>query len=292
MVLNPIYEDTLIPCPTENEVESDRKSNIFLKKLLPEKAQISELCGKFFDRGMDIKKKLQQKPDLKRQKSVCEEDQEEQVDESDLAEESKDEFATAAQNLEPYAIQFQFDEYGEEKEQQPPVQRHRLYMGDIGRSVSDSPNVGEKDGSGASKRLALTDIGRSFSVVTGDEEIVGIFVEGTSSCPNPSSLHASSTLSTGGPNAHNNAIAAISVPVSPIGKLQSLRHNHPTLESNSFRKSRKYLLRDSSFQSDSSHCSSVESLLEARKPDPEAILINLGFGPPRTEDILSKIPKR
>ncbi|CAO1318729.1 unnamed protein product [Diamesa hyperborea] len=54
------------------------------------------------------------------------------------------------------------------------------------------------------------------------------------------------------------------------------------------------LLRDSSFQSDSSHCSSVESLLEARRPDAETILINLGFGPVQgTEDhILSKIPKR
>lgn len=46
------------------------------------------------------------------------------------------------------------------------------------------------------------------------------------------------------------------------------------------------------FQSDSSHCSSVESLLESRKPDPEEILINLGFGPPQTPDILSRIPKR
>ncbi|KAI8128946.1 hypothetical protein CVS40_1973 [Lucilia cuprina] len=38
--------------------------------------------------------------------------------------------------------------------------------------------------------------------------------------------------------------------------------------------------------------SSVDSLLEARKPDPEAILINLGFGPVGSEDILSRIPKR
>lgn len=46
-------------------------------------------------------------------------------------------------------------------------------------------------------------------------------------------------------------------------------------------------------QSDSSHCSSVESLLEARKPDAEAILINLGFGPVHgSDDVVSKIPKR
>ncbi|KAL9913421.1 ki-ras-induced actin-interacting protein-IP3R-interacting domain olf186-M [Glossina fuscipes fuscipes] len=52
------------------------------------------------------------------------------------------------------------------------------------------------------------------------------------------------------------------------------------------------LKRDASVQSDSSRYSSVDSLLEARKPDPEAILINLGFGPLGSEDILSRIPKR
>ncbi|KAH8277746.1 hypothetical protein KR018_004710 [Drosophila ironensis] len=54
------------------------------------------------------------------------------------------------------------------------------------------------------------------------------------------------------------------------------------------------LLRDSSIsvQSDSSRYSSVDSLLEARKPDPEAILINLGFGPVGSEDMLSRIPRR
>lgn len=54
------------------------------------------------------------------------------------------------------------------------------------------------------------------------------------------------------------------------------------------------LLRDSSIsmQSDSSRYSSVDSLLESRKPDPEAILINLGFGPVGTDDMLSRIPKR
>ncbi|XP_018308807.1 LOW QUALITY PROTEIN: uncharacterized protein olf186-M [Mycetomoellerius zeteki] len=40
------------------------------------------------------------------------------------------------------------------------------------------------------------------------------------------------------------------------------------------------LARDASFQSDSSHCSSVESLLELRKADPAAILFDLGFGGP------------
>ncbi|XP_074098572.1 ki-ras-induced actin-interacting protein-IP3R-interacting domain olf186-M isoform X2 [Cotesia typhae] len=56
------------------------------------------------------------------------------------------------------------------------------------------------------------------------------------------------------------------------------------------------LVRDPSLQSDSSHCSSVESLLELRKPDPEAILLGLGFGGgsnnSQAEGPLSRIPKR
>ncbi|EFN65706.1 hypothetical protein EAG_10963 [Camponotus floridanus] len=56
------------------------------------------------------------------------------------------------------------------------------------------------------------------------------------------------------------------------------------------------LARDASFQSDSSHCSSVESLLELRKADPTAILLDLGFGgcstSPRENDPISRIPKR
>lgn len=56
------------------------------------------------------------------------------------------------------------------------------------------------------------------------------------------------------------------------------------------------LARDASFQSDSSHCSSVESLLELRKADPTAILLDLGFGGctacPQDDGPLSRIPKR
>lgn len=59
-----------------------------------------------------------------------------------------------------------------------------------------------------------------------------------------------------------------------------------------FQKQKCILKRDNSIHSDSSRYSSVDSLLEARKPDPEAILINLGFGPVGSEDILSRIPKR
>ncbi|XP_011686631.1 PREDICTED: uncharacterized protein LOC105449242 isoform X2 [Wasmannia auropunctata] len=54
--------------------------------------------------------------------------------------------------------------------------------------------------------------------------------------------------------------------------------------------------RDASFQSDSSHCSSVESLLELRKADPAAILLDLGFGgsssSPQENGTISRIPRR
>lgn len=56
------------------------------------------------------------------------------------------------------------------------------------------------------------------------------------------------------------------------------------------------LARDASFQSDSSHCSSVESLLELRRADPTAILLDLGFGgssaSPQENGTISRIPKR
>lgn len=56
------------------------------------------------------------------------------------------------------------------------------------------------------------------------------------------------------------------------------------------------LVRDASFQSDSSHCSSVESLLELRKADPAAILLDLGFGgssaSPQENGTISRIPRR
>jgi len=56
------------------------------------------------------------------------------------------------------------------------------------------------------------------------------------------------------------------------------------------------LARDASFQSDSSHCSSVESLLELRKADPAAILLDLGFGgssaSPQENGTISRIPRR
>ncbi|KAG7199353.1 hypothetical protein KM043_018197 [Ampulex compressa] len=68
--------------------------------------------------------------------------------------------------------------------------------------------------------------------------------------------------------------------------------NSPAISATSLPK----LVRDPSLQSDSSHCSSVESLLELRKADPEAILLGLGFGgcsaTPQENGPLSRIPRR
>ena len=63
-----------------------------------------------------------------------------------------------------------------------------------------------------------------------------------------------------------------------------------------------HLARESSVQSDvtshtGSHCSSVESYLESRRPDPEEILLGLGFGGSvggacGVDTELSRIPRR
>lgn len=57
---------------------------------------------------------------------------------------------------------------------------------------------------------------------------------------------------------------------------------------------RQFLKRDLSLQSDdgSSQCSSVESVLELRKPDPETVLMELGFGPPNDGNPACRIPSR
>ncbi|CAG9814387.1 unnamed protein product [Phaedon cochleariae] len=59
------------------------------------------------------------------------------------------------------------------------------------------------------------------------------------------------------------------------------------------RNPQKSLSRDYSFQSDDgSHCSSVESVLELRKPNPEAVLLELGFGPRKGSTNANRIPPR
>lgn len=142
----------------------------------------------------------------------------------------------------------------------------RLGIGEIGRSASDNPS--------AIKKLRLGDIGRSFSETQNDEIERFSICERNNSCPNPI-LNSSINFQT----INNNNIYKSAQLVREQSFSDSIKHKNP-------------FLRDSSLQSDSSRCSSVESLLESRKPDPEAILINLGFGPIQSEDVLSKIPKR
>nr|XP_008191207.1 PREDICTED: uncharacterized protein LOC655754 isoform X2 [Tribolium castaneum] len=71
-------------------------------------------------------------------------------------------------------------------------------------------------------------------------------------------------------------------------------HSNTNIYTSPLRNTRKFLPREISLQSDdaSSHCSSVESVLELRKPDPEAVLLGLGFGPPKNTNMVSRIPSR
>lgn len=65
----------------------------------------------------------------------------------------------------------------------------------------------------------------------------------------------------------------------------------PQNQTNSPLRKNMRLNRDASFQSDgSSH--SVESVLEFRRPDPEDVLIGLGFGVPHAEANKCRIPER
>ncbi|XP_062542772.1 uncharacterized protein LOC134210637 isoform X2 [Armigeres subalbatus] len=162
----------------------------------------------------------------------------------------------------------------------PPKTFHRMGIGKIGRSSSENPRANNK-------RYNLLDIGRSFSEMNDDDNFV--ISECNNSCPNPSSLNTSSSI-----NNSTSNILARSVPVSPIPRTSSkVSIQQENSLSESPRRRSAMLMKESSLQSDSSRCSSVESLLNARKPDPERILLNLGFGPaPHSTDVLSKIPKR
>lgn len=162
----------------------------------------------------------------------------------------------------------------------PPKAFNRMGIGKIGRSSSENPRANNK-------RYNLLDIGRSFSEMNDDDNFV--ISECNNSCPNPSSLNTSSSINNSSIN-----ILARSVPVSPIPRTSSKMSIQQEISlSESPRRRSAMLMKESSLQSDSSRCSSVESLLNARKPDPERILLNLGFGPaPHSTDVLSKIPKR
>lgn len=190
--------------------------------------------------------------------------------------------------------------YGYDAYLNPPKPKtHRIGIGRIGRSSSENPRA-------TARRYNLMEIGRSFSEMNDDDDSFAIS-ECNNSCPNPSSLNTSSSI-----NEHDSTgNLTRSVPVSPIPRASSklsiqqehlgqhvtpaqLQQQHSLVEQSSHHRRRSTMLvKDSSLQSDSSRCSSVESLLNARKPDPEKILLNLGFGPaPHSTDVLAKIPKR
>lgn len=152
----------------------------------------------------------------------------------------------------------------------------RIAMADIGRSTSDNPRLRNK--------FYLADIGRSFSEHQDDEAI--IIGERNISAPSSSIAIQNNNRSNG------NFFERRAYSVSPTQrglKRGILSRDHSLSDSS---RHRNQLSKGSSFQSDSSHCSSVESLLDARKPDSEAILRQLGFGPAHQEDLLSRIPKR
>lgn len=152
----------------------------------------------------------------------------------------------------------------------------KIAIGEIGRSTSDNPRLRNK--------FHLGDIGRSFSEHQDDEAI--IIGERNISAPTSSIAIQNNNKSNG--SFFERRAYSVS-PTQRSLKRGVLSRDHSLSDSP---RNRNILCKDSSFQSDSSHCSSVESLLDARKPDPEAILRHLGFGPIHQEDLLSRIPKR
>lgn len=152
----------------------------------------------------------------------------------------------------------------------------RIALVDIGRSTSDNPRLRNK--------YYLADIGRSFSEHQDDDAI--IIGERNMSAP-------SSSIAIQNNNRSNSSFferRAYSVSPTQRGLKRGILSRDHSLSDIS--RHRNQLSKGSSFQSDSSHCSSVESLLDARKPDSEAILRQLGFGSAHQEDLLSRIPKR
>lgn len=154
----------------------------------------------------------------------------------------------------------------------------KMGIGEIGRSTSDNPRLRNK--------FHLADIGRSFSEHQ-DEDAILI---GNISAPS-----SSIAIQNNNNNSKSNGgyFERRAYSVSPTQR-SSIKRGVLSRDQSlcEIPRHRNVLRKESSFHSDSSHCSSVESLLDARKPDPEAILRHLGFGPVQQEDLLSRIPKR
>lgn len=153
----------------------------------------------------------------------------------------------------------------------------KMAIGEIGRSTSDNPRLRNK--------FHLADIGRSFSEHQDDDSIL------IGNISAPSSSIAIQNNNNGKSNGGYFERRAYSVSPTHRSSIKRgvLSRDQSLCESP---RHRNVLRKEGSFHSDSSHCSSVESLLDARKPDPEAILRHLGFGPVQQEDLLSRIPKR
>lgn len=153
----------------------------------------------------------------------------------------------------------------------------KIAIGEIGRSTSDNPRIRNK--------FNLGDIGRSFSESKDDEAIV----IGERHISAPTSSIAIENNNSRGHAAYLER-RAYSVSPTQTSVRRGILFRDQSLNDGSTKGGA--LNRESSIQSDSSRCSSVESLLDARRPDSEAILRHLGFGPVQQEDLLTKIPKR
>lgn len=154
----------------------------------------------------------------------------------------------------------------------------KMGIGEIGRSTSDNPRLRGK--------FHLADIGRSFSEHQDEDSIL----IGNISAPSSSiAIQNNNNNSKSNGGYFERRAYSVSPTQRSSMKRGALSRDHSLCDSP---RHRNVLRKEGSFHSDSSHCSSVESLLDARKPDPEAILRHLGFGPVQQEDLLSRIPKR
>lgn len=151
----------------------------------------------------------------------------------------------------------------------------KLGIGEIGRSTSDNPRLRNK--------FHLGDIGRSFSEHQDDEAII----IGERNISAPTSSIAIENNNRRDPNYLERRAYSVSPTQNNVRRGILFRDQSLTDT-----QTKGALNRGNSVHSDSSRCSSVESLLDARRPDSEAILRQLGFGPVQQEDLLSRIPKR
>lgn len=205
-------------------------------------------------------------------------------------------------------------------EEQGRVKPRRLNIGEIGRSASakhpdsgiDLGSSGCGVGGGGNKRQLLSDIGRRFSEmdessncefrsdslrqVVGSQPSMQFRPNSVPVSPRPRMIlpsqhhhhHRDSSDFSVNMKKRNSLFREYSTQVSGSGRERAKKSFHHQASALYFIEFSLFSI----FQSDSSRCSSVESLLESRRPDAETILINLGFGPVQSDDVLSRLPKR